>query len=424
MPRLPAALLLLAVAACAGDDDLSEDDLAGGDLPVGALSEADGKADGSWGYATTCKTAPSLPVLSRPEIIISIDGLTLRLVDRATGFEKVFPIGVGTIDTDPTSLTYGESLSYYPLAAYGTQDFTIRPTGVTPCKIWWTDPATGQRLPVFAGLPFLSWSGNYGIHGPIDNYRALDGGSLRRGYVSHGCIRMTGADVLEVYARTRGVASIPVRVQREPERTVAGVEVDVAQRWIGAECGADADCNFPGGLCKRNPLGGRGWCTARCTTYCSDRAGQPTTFCVADPDAPGQGMCVAKEAAPNAGCRPYDHLAPRLRARNGQPSVTATVCVPGSRGWVGDRCLASSDCGSGTRCVNGTCTMGCERYCADQPGFADTFCVADPSLGGGAACARTCTPSSNASECAGGMGCQLRARNGQPSVTRHVCLPR
>ncbi len=418
-----AAIFLLGLVACAEspEDELPSD--TGDDLPVGELGGDDGKADGNWGYATTCKVAPNLPVLARPEITISLDGLTLHLIDRTTGFDKVFPIGPGAIDTSPTSLTSGESLSYYPLAAYGKQDFVIKPVNVTPCKIWWTDPETGEKLPVFAGMPFMSWSGSYGIHGPIDNYRALNGGSLRRGYVSHGCIRMESADILELYARTKGVASIPVHVQREPERLASGVEVDVAQKWIGAECSIDSDCNFTGGLCKRNPFGGRGYCTARCSAYCTDRPGQPQTFCVADPDAPGQGMCVAKESAVDSGCRPYDHFTPQVRARNTQPSVTAKVCVPGSRGWVGDRCLASTDCGNGTSCVNGTCTMTCSQYCADAPGYADTFCVNDATLGTGGHCARTCTPSSNASECAGGMTCQAEGRNNQPSVVKNVCLP-
>jgi hypothetical protein len=417
-----AIVLLASLGACAEDptDDPIEEIA---DLGVGELGESDGKADGVWGAALTCKPPPNLPVLARPEIIISLDGLTLHLIDRTTGFDKVFPVGVGAIDTDATSLTAGESLSYYPLAAYGKQDFTIKPSGITPCKIWWTDPANGQKLPVFAGMPFMSWSGSYGIHGPIDNYRALDGGSLRRGYVSHGCIRMAGADILEVYARTKGLASIPVHVQREPERTAAGLEIDLAQKWIGAECSADADCNFSGGLCKVNAFGGRGFCTARCGAYCNDRAGQPSTFCVADPDAPGQGMCVAKETAVNSQCRPYDHFVAKTLSRNTQPSVTAKVCVPGSRGWVGDRCVAATDCGSGTSCVNGTCTMSCDKYCSDAPGYADTFCVNDATLGSGGHCARTCTPSSNASECAGEMVCQSEARNGQPSVVKNVCLP-
>jgi len=420
--RITACILLLATLGACADEPIDDpiEELA--DLSVGELGSDDGKADGAWGYALTCKTAPSLPVLANPEIFISLDGLTLRLVDRTAGFEKVFPVGVGAIDTVATSLTAGESLSYYPLAAYGKQDFVIKPSAVQPCKIWWTDPANGQKLPVFAGMPFMSWSGSYGIHGPIDNYRAIDGGSLRRGYVSHGCIRMAGADVLEVYARTKG-KNIPVHVQREPERTAAGLEVDLAQKWIGAECSADADCNFSGGLCKRNALGGRGFCTARCGAYCNDRPGQPSTFCVADPDAPGQGMCVAKETAVNSQCRPYDQHVAKTLGRNTQPSVTAKVCVPGSRGWVGDRCAAASDCGSGTSCVSGTCTMSCDKYCSDAPGYADTFCVNDATLGAGGHCARTCTPSSNASECAGEMVCQAEARNGQASVVKNVCMP-
>ena len=36
---------------------------------------------------------------------------------------------------------------------------------------------------VFAGMPFMSWSGSYGIHGPIDDYTAPNGGALRRGGV-------------------------------------------------------------------------------------------------------------------------------------------------------------------------------------------------------------------------------------------------
>lgn len=94
---------------------------------------------------------------------------------------------------------------------------------------------------MFAGLPFLSWSGNYAIHGPIDNFRAANGGTLRRGYVSHGCIRMPSADVLELYGRIKGVASVPVHVQRARDRKPngssacrshpVGSAITVARKW-------------------------------------------------------------------------------------------------------------------------------------------------------------------------------------------------
>jgi len=432
MRRLALALLLvLPATACTGSDDAVPADEAGddgaADLAVGELGAADGKADGNWGAALTCKTVPNLPALAHPEIIVSLHGLTLHLVDRTTGFDKVFPIGPGAIDPDPTSLTYGESRSYYPIAASGKQDFVIKPSTIQPCKTWWTDPDTGEKLPVFAGLPFLSWSGNYGIHGPIDNYRAADGGSLRRGFVSHGCIRMQGADVLELYARIKGVASIPVHVQREPERTAAGARVDVAARWIGAECTADRDCAYANGFCKANPWSGRGFCSARCTTACADRAGQPATFCVADPAAAaGQGMCVPKHTAVNAGCKPYDHFVAKTLPRPTQASTTAAVCAPGSPGWIGDRCLADADCTGGTRCQAGVCTQACTRFCTDQPGYADTFCAAEPTLGTGGAggsCVRQCSPSSNGSECAAGSTCVARARFGQVATVRNVCVP-
>jgi L,D-transpeptidase catalytic domain len=406
---------------CAGSDEPPGDDLE--DLPVGDLSALDQKADGNWGSALTCKTAPTLPVLPHAEITISLDAQTLHLRDRSTGFDQVFPIGVGVIETDPTSSVFGESRSYYPLASGDRSDFVIKPSVVTACKVWWTDPESGDKLPVFAGLPFLSWSGPYGIHGPIDNFRATNGGSLRRGYVSHGCIRMEAADILAVYARIKGVAQVPVHVQRAPERTADGSRIEIPARWIGSECRVDGDCNFAGGLCHRNPWSGRGYCTAGCTSTCADRAGAPTTMCVADPDAPGHGECVARQTAVNSNCRPLDHFVPRTMARFNRPSVVASVCMPGSPGWIGDRCLADSDCGNGTECRGGLCTQACDRYCADQPGYADTFCAVEPALGVGGQCARTCTPTTNGSECAGNSTCVARGRIGAPGTVRNVCVP-
>ena len=405
------------VVACAGSDD----DQAG-DLPVGELDPDDAKADGAWGFATACKPIPDLPTLPRPEITISLDGLTLRLRDRTTGYDKVFPVGVGAIEDDLASAALGESRSYWPIAAYGKQDFTIKPSGRNPCKVWWTDPDSGERLPVFAGLPFLSWSGSYAIHGPIDGYRTATGGALRRGYVSHGCIRMEAADILEVHARTRAAASVPVHVQREPERAPTGVRVDVTPRWIGSECVADADCAFTGGECRANPIGGRRFCSQRCTSTCPDRAGAPTTFCVADAERPGAGLCVPRHGAQNQGCRSYDHFVPRTAPRFNRPTVTTSVCAPGAPGWIGDRCRADGDCGLGNTCRAGLCTQPCQRACPDQPGYAMTTCVTDARLGPAGQCARTCSLTDNSAACAAGSVCAARPRLGS-STPRTVCVP-
>jgi hypothetical protein len=415
------SLLLLTVFATACGAPEPADDSDSDALPLGDRLPDDTKADGNWGSALTCKPVPDLPRLVNPKIIISINGLTLHLVDPATGYDKVFPVGVGAIDSEETSASFGESHTYYPLLN-GRQDFQITPSTIQTCKTWWTDPETGERSPVFAGLPFLSWNGPYAIHGPIDNFRAANGGSLRRGYVSHGCVRMESADVLEVYARIKGVAKIPVRVQREPERFADGTRSDVPNKWVGAECDSDSDCNFTNGFCAHNAYGERGFCTMRCTSSCPDRAGHPTTFCVSDPSDTTKGMCVNKMTALNQGCRPQDHFVPKLLNRFKQ-TVKATVCVPGSPGWIGDRCLAASDCQFGTSCSpRGICTQSCSRFCADEPGWPMTFCAADASMGNG--CLRTCTPASNASECPADSDCVQRTRVGDSRTARFVCVPR
>jgi hypothetical protein len=417
---------LAGFVACT-DEEPSDD--VGVDLSVGDLSAEDQKADGNWGAALTCKTAPNLPRLVNPKITLSINGLTLHLQDPATGFDKVYPVGAGAIEQDETSGEFHESLSLYPVTSTGKSDFVITPSSIQPCKTWWTDAKTGAKSPVFAGLPFMSFFGPYAIHGPIDNFRAANGGTLRRGYVSHGCFRMEAADVLEVYARIRGVARVPVHVQREAERLPDRTEVDLPAKWVGAECTADADCAYPEGFCAKNPLTQRGFCSAHCTGFCRDRAGYPSTFCVADPNMPGQGMCVAKAQSENFQCRPYDQQAVASLTRFGQPTVKANVCTPASPGWVGDHCRNDDECHDGTVCKGatatrpGVCTMSCDKACADQPGYADTFCTTVPAFGAGGFCMRQCTTSSNAAECPTDLTCAPRARNRDALVVKNVCLP-
>jgi hypothetical protein len=426
--RIPSSFflaVLLAVAPLSGcvDGDLdATTDLALGDRL------AEDKADGEWGAALTCKPIPSFPRLAQPEIFLSLHGLTARLVDRATGFEKVFPVGVGAINTTAGETTYGESRTLFPLIATGKSTFEIRPSTVTACKTWWTDPDTGQRSPVFAGLPFMAFYGGYAFHGPIDNFRAANGGSLRRGFVSHGCVRMQSADILELYARTLGAARIPVTIQREPERQTTGARVDV-NRWVGAECSKSSDCNFSGGVCLTNPVGGRGFCSLRCSGSCPDRAGAPTTFCVADPTASGQGMCVPKRMSGWPDCRALDHFVPATRSRFGGTAATASVCVPGSPGWIGDRCRSNGECGTGLRCaiaasgVPGVCTQSCTSACADQKARPRTTCVSESRVSAnGRTCLRQCTPASNAPECPAGFDCATRTRANGTSA--NVCVPR
>ena len=395
----------------------------GEDLPLGDVP--DNKADGSWGFATQCKTFPNLQPLADPRITISLNGLTLHLEDATAGFSKVYAVGVGAVDTKSSSLTYGESLSMYPLRRTGRKEFSVTTASVNPCRIWWLDRDTGKRLPVFAGLPFISWYGAYGIHGPVSAYYLASGGKLKRGHVSHGCIRMEGADVAELWAYIRGTAKVPVRVQKEVDRDLSGRARDLPQRWILSECSADADCNYSGGVCKQNPYSGRGFCTAACQRYCSyDKYGYPVTFCVDDPAHSSAGYCTYKATEFNHSCRQYDGF---TRAANqprfGQPSKKATVCRPGSDGWIGDRCLADGDCDSGRRCVMaasasfGFCSEACTKYCPDLSGRATTFCVAG-------LCRTKCDPAGASEECPAGFACSLQQRHNQSWVTAGACMPR
>lgn len=416
---------LLAVASCADQPPPADD--VGGDLDLGDRLPDDLKADGGWGHALECKPVPNLPRLANPKITVSLDGLTLHLVDVGGTYDKVFPIGPGKIDLTDTDPEYRESLSYRPVISRPSGDFKITPSSIQPCKTWWTDPETGEKSPVFAGLPFMSWNGAYAIHGPIDNFRAANGGNLRRGYVSHGCIRMEAADVLEVYGRIKGVASIPVHVQRERERRSDGSVVDLDSKWVGAACASDSECNYTNGFCATNPVSGQGFCSAHCSGFCADRPGNPATFCVADPTTSSQGMCVPKAQSENFECRPYDHFG-IVMARRFNSSVSANVCLPKSPGWIGDHCKTSADCQTGNECrgatadAPGICSQACTVLCPDQPGWADTTCVNVAAFGSGGSCARTCTPASNGSECPRDMTCGVAQKPGT-GISRNVCLP-
>lgn len=435
------ALSLLALLAACADEPAptdeapqSSDDLAD-ELAIGAIDDL--KSDGGWGPALECKPVPVVEPLVAPQIVVSLDGLTLHLTDEATGYDRVFPIGPGVIEDGasltPTSEKAPGGVFYARLDMPSPTD---NAKGGVPwaysysCRRWWTDPDTGKNIPVFAGLPFIRLEGaptlGYALHGPIDSYTLPDGGKLRRGYVSHGCVRMQSADILEVYGRCLG-SKVPVRVQREVERQPDGLAVDVEQRWILSECQTDADCNYAGGVCRSNPWTGRGWCTAACTKVCDyDKFGYPVSFCVADPEDDTLGVCTLKSDSLNNACKRYPGVVLSAgEPRFGDPAKTADVCLPGVDGWIGDPCFTDADCGlaQGT-CAHdagenepGRCTIACKKYCPDAPGQPSTFCVTGPDgagrcvakCGAGGACETgTCTPGT--------------PRHEQPSVTSSVCL--
>jgi hypothetical protein len=184
------------------------------------------------------------------------------------------------------------------------------------------------------------------------------------------------------------------------ERDAGGAAVDLAQKWVGSECSADADCNFPGGSCHQNPYG-RGFCTTACSGSCADRPGEIATACV--PDGSGHGLCIRQASTLNNFCRPYESFEYKASTPRFGSSRVVDACVPGSMGFVGDACLSSADCAAGRTCERhgqgpGLCTQPCDaaRACPVQNGIG-TACVAGRCLKAcdvqdacGAAVAATC----------------------------------
>lgn len=434
------------LVACGQDGEPSPEEApqapegAGAELGLGEIDwEPGSKADGTWGSATTCKDFPDVEPLAQPKITVSLDGLTLHLVDEAGDYDRVFRVGVGSKDEQGVSLT-PDSESAPGGVFWARADKPVHNDGPTPeegvwawnqrCRVWWTSAETGQKMPVFAGLPWIRLEGpptlGYGIHGPIDRFTLPSGGSLRRGYVSHGCMRMAPEDLVEVWGRIQG-SKVPVRIQRSPERREDNSVVEVEEPWMLSPCQSDADCSFEGGLCKQNPYSGEGYCTRPCDLTCPDKAGYPETFCVNDPEDESKGICTLKHVDWGA-CR-QDHFVPHLQAqRHGQPERTADVCLPGTQGWVGDRCFEDQECETGL-CTPleggpvGLCTQPCEQFCPDKEGdFAGTFCIDAPSSvpEEGGMCVARCQSNE---DCPQGTSCRPYSRFGEPEQVAAACVP-
>lgn len=165
----------------------------------------DGKAD-----IPRYQIPTDLPELAAPEIIVSLDGLTVHLFDRETGFNEVYPAGVGVLNSRGRSIT--------PTGHFQS--------GPDIADTWWY--VARRTNPVyFAGFPFLrltaensNGANTYALHGPITE-------TLVRDYVSHGCVRMESGDVIRLFWLVNQFASTPVTIQREIEVDAVGDPVDV-----------------------------------------------------------------------------------------------------------------------------------------------------------------------------------------------------
>jgi hypothetical protein len=447
-------LLVLGLSACADEavtptfDPENSDPCPNGqcsELSVGKV-ELDEKTDGNWGEALKCKPIPQVEPLVDPEIIVSLRGATVRLRDRAGTYERVFPMGPGAIDPEtgesltPTSDMAPEGVFYTRTEQPARQDSADPNKSVWAwnysCRFYGVDPE-----PYFAGLPFIRLEGpptlGYGFHGPIDRFTTPEGGTLRRGYVSHGCMRMQAQDIVELWGRIQGHKT-PVRIQKAVDRGAEGRPYDVEQNFFLAECVDDADCRFDGGVCHHNPYEGRGYCTKACgATGCPDKVGYPTSRCVQDPDAAeGQGFCTLESNDTNQACARYGSFEPVV-ATSLSSGRDVTVCQPAPKGWVGSLCAQDADCASGLcnalpadpsaepsaepDASFGVCSAPCDRFCDDVPGAPTTFCAdALPAEDGQGRCVARC---GDDNDCPGGWTCEAQERHGQPSIKRGVCVP-
>lgn len=152
----------------------------------------------------------NLPELVSPEIIVSLDGLSVHMFDRATGFSEVYPAGVGQRSSRGRSIT--------PTGHFQTG-------GDTNDTWWYVARRTNPEY--FGGFPFLrltaknsDGANTYALHGPITE-------NLIRGYVSHGCVRMRAADVIRIFWIMKKHPSAPVTIQTEVEKDANGKKVDV-----------------------------------------------------------------------------------------------------------------------------------------------------------------------------------------------------
>ena len=217
-----------------------------------------GKAD----LPRTYEIPDDLPDFERPEIIISLEGLTVHLFDRATGWSAVYPTGVGKRGAS--------GRSYTPTGFYRTAD-----EGNTP----WYHISRRYTPDYFGGFPFLRLNienskgyHTYGLHGPI-TYRCPEGAEdcslverewyLVRDFVSHGCMRMEQEGIVELFWSTRDFARVPVAIIEEVEQDALGEPVDVDREpvlWAPGE-------SIGYGSCGERPdpyLRDDRWATRRC----------------------------------------------------------------------------------------------------------------------------------------------------------------
>lgn len=172
--------------------------------------------------------------LVNPEIRISLEGLSIHLLDEATGLSRVYPMGPGQLGTSGKSYTPAGFFATSPNADSG----------------WWNISERFEPS-YFGGFPFLrltthnsqGWN-TYGLHGPITYTCEIETTGacplenrnwfLVHDFVSHGCMRMRAEDIVELFYLVSGHESVPVTIQQLTEIDPAGQPIvveDESKDW-------------------------------------------------------------------------------------------------------------------------------------------------------------------------------------------------
>lgn len=385
------------------------------------LSKADGNA----------YVVPTLlPPLEDPRIVVSLAGFSVELIDDATGFHKVYPTGVGALGSS--------GRSYTPVG-----EFTTHPDAEEN----WFWYARRYRPSYFDGLPFMRITARnsrgaqtYGFHGPIT-------GTLQRGYVSHGCMRMQPDDIVELFWLMRRYPGAKVSIQAEKRYTEEGelidvtpAELDPVAAWRASVC-ADRDTGV-GEQLAAGTHSDQIACDGAASKYAvAVEAGDKVQVSIKSraPLALRLEQGDALEAVEATKANGWYTASTSLRAGEAG-DVIAAIEGPASTfdltvevipfgaepvdGWIGDGCTASLQCGEGEMtCLSdlpgGLCTEACERFCPDRAGAAGTFCV-DLGFDDGGRCVATCDSDD---DCRDGYACTEMPRINEPETAKTVCVP-
>lgn len=434
--RWTIGLLVAAVLpACSADETTVDGDVgytggvasSGGGNPFdqvnpGAVGPDLSKAD------SEAYTVPALlPQLEDPEIVVSLEGFTVELIDEATGFHKVYPTGVGALARNGQSFT--------PVGEFNTLD---------DASNGWYWYARRYEPEYFDGLPFMRITAEnhrgyhtYGFHGPITD-------TLQRGFVSHGCMRMQGPDIVELFYLMRPHAGSKVSIQLDKRRWDDGSVVDVTPAdqdpvaaWRASLC-ASAE-HGQGELVSTGTYTDRVLCGGQASYRVAAVAGERV---VARVSASGPVTLRLEGADATETISDFTgdtHLAEASLLLPADGEITVSVIgepawyslslerlaagtVPPEDRWIGAGCEADLQCGDRVcdqSVPGGLCTEVCDRFCPDREGEASTFCV-DLGFEDGGRCVSACSADS---DCRAGWRCAVVGRHGEPQTRRAACVP-